>query len=166
MHGIKTVLQIPRGNLEGIYPRITMLKQLIADIEAEKYGIAFRLLRQHKIDINLIYDVNPTKFLASISKFVSEVKQVDYLNLFINSLSEDERGKELEFMRPQKEEQLIRAQHEEFMQTQINGIATDTTATFTKVNKICDAVKEELVKINTDNKYLLPILTTYIKKQP
>jgi elongator complex protein 1 len=143
-----------------------MLKQLIADIEAEKYGIAFRLLRQHKIDINLIYDVNPTKFLASISKFVSEVKQVDYLNLFINSLSEDERGKELEFMRPQKEEQLIRAQHEEFMQTQINGIATDTTATFTKVNKICDAVKEELVKINTDNKYLLPILTTYIKKQP
>jgi elongator complex protein 1 len=143
-----------------------MLKQLIADIEAEKYGIAFRLLRQHKIDINLIYDVNPSKFLTNISKFVSEVRQVDYLNLFINSLNEEERGKELEFMRPQKEEQLIRAQHEEFMQTEINGVAADTTATFTKINKICDAVKEELVKINTDNKYLLPILTTYIKKQP
>lgn len=95
---------MPRGNLEGIYPRITMLKQLIEDIEAEKYGSSFRLLRQHKIDINLIYDVNPSKFLANISKFVSEVKQVDYLNLFINSLNEDERGKELEFMRPQKEE--------------------------------------------------------------
>ena len=60
-------------------------------------------MRQHKIDINLIYDVNPGKFMANISKFVSEVKQVDYLNLFINSLNEEERGKELEFMRPQND---------------------------------------------------------------
>jgi elongator complex protein 1 len=58
------------------------------------------MLRQHKIDINLIYDVNPSKFMANIPKFVDEVKQVDYLNLFINSLNEEERGKELEFMRP------------------------------------------------------------------
>ena len=58
------------------------------------------MLRQHKIDINLIYDVNPEQFMANIAKFVEEVKQVDYLNLFINSLNEEERGKELEFMRP------------------------------------------------------------------
>jgi hypothetical protein len=38
--------------------------------------------------------------MANIAKFVEEVKQVDYLNLFINSLNEEERGKELEFMRP------------------------------------------------------------------
>lgn len=91
---------MPRGNLEGIYPRIIMLKQLIEDIEATNYGKAYKLLRQHKIDINLIYDVNPEKFMSHISKFVNEVKQVDYLNLFINSLNEEERGKELEFMRP------------------------------------------------------------------
>ena len=65
-----------------------------------EYGKSFRLLRQHKIDINLIYDVNPERFLTNISKFVKEVKQVDYLNLFINSLSNDEKGVELEFMRP------------------------------------------------------------------
>lgn len=35
-----------------------------------EYGKAFRLLRQHKIDINLLYDVNPDKFLANIGKFV------------------------------------------------------------------------------------------------
>lgn len=100
IQGTRTVLQMPRGNLEGIYPRIIMLKEIIALIEAREYGKAFRLLRQHKIDINLIYDVNPEKFMSNISKFVSEVKQVDYLNLFINSLNEEERGKELEFMRP------------------------------------------------------------------
>lgn len=59
----------------------------------------------------MIYDVNPDKFMQNITKFVAEVKQVDYLNLFINSLNEEERGKELEFMRPQNEEDLIRKQH-------------------------------------------------------
>jgi elongator complex protein 1 len=54
---------MPRGNLEGIYPRIMMLKEIIQLIEDVKYGTAFKLLRQHKIDINLMYDVNPAKFL-------------------------------------------------------------------------------------------------------
>lgn len=35
-----------------------------------------------------------------------------------------------------------------------------------KINKICDAIKEELQKINIDNNYLLPILTISVKKQP
>jgi elongator complex protein 1 len=91
---------MPRGNLEGIYPRIMMLKEIIEDIEKTLYGKAFKLLRQHKIDINLIYDVNPEKFMQNIGKFVKEVKQVDYLDLFINALKDVERGKELEFMRP------------------------------------------------------------------
>ena len=35
-----------------------------------------------------------------------------------------------------------------------------------KINRICDALRDELQKVNKDNFYLLPILTTYIKKQP
>ena len=35
-----------------------------------------------------------------------------------------------------------------------------------KVNTICDALRAELIKVDKDNFYLLPILTTYIKKQP
>jgi elongator complex protein 1 len=141
---------MPRGNLEGIYPRIIMLKQIIQDIEEERYGKAFRLLRQHKIDINLLYDVNPQKFMSNIAKFVSEVKQIDYLNLFINSLNEEERGRELEFMRPQKEEDLIRKQHEEFMALDINGEGgvKPEGIVSKKINGICDAIKDELWKIN------------------
>lgn len=74
INNTKAVLQMPRGNLEGIYPRIVMLNHIIEDIENLEYGKAFRLLRNHKIDINLIYDVNPDKFLANIAKFVKEVK--------------------------------------------------------------------------------------------
>lgn len=134
-----------------------------------EYGKAFRMLRQHKIDINLLYDVNQEKFMSNISKFVKEVSQVDYLNLFINSLNEEPRGKELEFMRPQNPEELIRIEHEEFMRREIRGeeVPAGGEVTFEKVNKVCEAVKEELWKLNgPDNKYLLPILTTYIKKQP
>ena len=107
INGFKTILQMPRGNLEGIQPRIILLKEVISLIEHKFYGRAFRLLRQHKLDINLIYDVDPAQFLANINKFVAEVKQVDYLNLFVNSLVDDARGKELEFMRPQAQEDLI-----------------------------------------------------------
>ena len=35
-----------------------------------------------------------------------------------------------------------------------------------KINTICDALRTELDRVNKDNFYLLPILTTYIKKQP
>ena len=73
-------------------------KEAIELIEETEYGRAFRLIRSHKIDINLLYDVNPEKFMQNIPKFVKEVKQVDYLNLFINSLKESDRGKELDFL--------------------------------------------------------------------
>ena len=66
------VLQMPRGNLEGVCPRIIMLTKVIEDIEDGRYGQAFRLLRTHKIDINLMYDVNPARFLGSVAKFVAE----------------------------------------------------------------------------------------------
>jgi elongator complex protein 1 len=94
-------------------------------------------LRQHKIDINLIYDVNPEHFLANIEKFVKEVSQVDYLNLFVNSLSKESRGKELDFMLPLSKEDLVRREHE----LMIQKFAVTKAAQNDKINKICDALK-------------------------
>jgi elongator complex protein 1 len=119
--GTRTVLQMPRGNLEGIHPRIITLKKAIEDIENTNYGKAFKSLRQHKIDINLLYDVNPGQFIANIAKFVTEVNKVDYLNLFINSLVDDEMGQELAFMRPKDKEEEIREEHKKFMSENIEG---------------------------------------------
>lgn len=94
-------------------------------------------MRQHKIDINLIYDVNPEQFLANIEKFVKEVSQVDYLNLFINSLSKESRGKELDFMLPLSKEDLVRREHELIIQK----FAFTKAAQTDKINTICDALK-------------------------
>lgn len=161
---IRTVLQMPRGNLEGIYPRIITLKRVIQDIRSLEFGRAFRLLRQHKIDINLLVDVHPEQFLANVALFLDQVHTVDHLNIFINSLVDSMRGTELNFMEPVDREQEIREEHEEFMKTKVEGQAS--TGSGDKVNKVCDAIKEELVKRNEGNKYLLPILTIYVKKQP
>ena len=122
-----------------------MLTHLVKQIEALEYGKVFRLLRQHKIDINLIYDVNPKKFIEHIKKFVDEVSQVDYLNLFINALSEEERGKELKFILPQNEEDLIRQEHETFMREKIGHGILEFKG---KINLICETLREELQKRN------------------
>ena len=50
------------------------------------------------------------------------------------------------------------------MKTKVEGLTS--TGSSDKVNRVCDAIKEELVKRNEGNKYLLPILTIYVKKQP
>ena len=117
----KTILQMPRGNLEGITPRFMLIKEAIELIEDTEYGKAFRMIRTNKIDLNLLYDVNSEKFMSNISKFVAEVKQVDYLNLFINALHESSRGRELDFYRPEHEEDIIKKQHSLFMTTTINN---------------------------------------------
>lgn len=54
--------------------------------------------------------------MNQIEKFVREVQKVDYLNLFINSLDNSDRGKELEFMSPQREEDIIRKEHIKYSQ--------------------------------------------------
>lgn len=76
-------------------------------IKKARFGKAFKLLRQHKLDINLLYDVDPENFLSKIDKFVKQVKKVDYINLFVNSLNDNERSRELDFMFPIQEDELI-----------------------------------------------------------
>ena len=106
-NGYKTILQMPRGNLEGIQPRILLLKAAVRMIKKARFGKAFRLLRQHKLDINLLYDVDPENFLSKIDKFVKQVGKVDYMNLFVNSLNDSERSRELDFMFPLQESDLL-----------------------------------------------------------
>mmetsp|Transcript_12010 Transcript_12010/g.20268 ORF Transcript_12010/g.20268 Transcript_12010/m.20268 type:complete len:314 (-) Transcript_12010:1219-2160(-) len=162
--GLRTVLQMPRGNLEGIHPRLICISKCIEFVENKQYGLAFKTLRQQKVDINLIYDVDPAAFLQNISLFVDQVSQVDYLNLFINSLVDEGVCQELEFMRPKDKEAEIREEHAQFMAKQIEG--KKETLSSNKVNIVCEALKGELQARNQANQYLLPILTVYVKKQP
>ena len=79
--------------------------------------------------------------------------RVDYLDLFIMGLREEE-SKELEFLRPRSGEDVIKRQFSE------------VTGAKQKINEICDLIRAELVSIDHDKEYTLPILSTYVKKSP
>jgi elongator complex protein 1 len=144
---------MPRGNLEEVRHRVMMLYAAEDMIEQGKYGVAFRMLRKHKIDLNLICDVNYEKFKENVGEFVRQNLRVDYLNLFIMGLSEQE-SKELEFLRPRSGEDIIKRQFSE-----VTGVKS-------KINEVCDLMRQELEGREDKNELMLPMLTTYVKKSP
>lgn len=62
----RLVFQLPRGNLEGIYPKVIMINLVKKKIEDKHYKDAFEIIRTHKLDFNLIYDINPEQFTSEI----------------------------------------------------------------------------------------------------
>ena len=81
----KTILQMPRGNLEVIHPRalaIHILQKLLDDCE---YAKAMDILRRQRINLNLLVDHNPGLFKQNIDKFL-ESTNVDRLCVFIADL--------------------------------------------------------------------------------
>jgi elongator complex protein 1 len=51
-----------------------------------RYRAAFLACRKHRIDLNVIYDLDPDAFMSRLSSFVDQVPEVDYLNLFLSGL--------------------------------------------------------------------------------
>lgn len=51
------------------------------------YRAAFLTCRKHRLDLNILYDLDPEKFMANLDNFVEQVYEVDYLNLFVSSLT-------------------------------------------------------------------------------
>lgn len=112
-------------------------------------------MRQHKIDFNLLYDLNPEKFKTHTDHFVSELGRIDFLNLFINSLS-DEKSQELEF--------IIKFSEEEKLAQEMQNLLSPA-ASFSKINLVCSILKKTLETLNP-KKYTLPILTCLLKSHP
>lgn len=55
-------------------------------MDSGAYRDALITCRKHRLDLNLLHDLDPEKFMASLESFVDQVPQVDYLNLFVSSL--------------------------------------------------------------------------------
>lgn len=87
---MKLVLQMPRGNLETIYPRPMVLRRICVDLlVARRWREAFLECRKHKIDFNLLVDFDTQTFLDTGAKeFVQDVQDVDHINLFLSGMKE------------------------------------------------------------------------------
>ncbi|PWN48336.1 IkappaB kinase complex, IKAP component [Violaceomyces palustris] len=139
------VLQMPRGNLETICPRPLILEVVRRNLDKHKYGAAFRTCRTHRMDVNILHDHDPQAFMDHLSQFVSQVADVDHINLFLSGLRNEDVTTTL--YKPL---------------TKSDKPACDVS---TKVNRICDAVRGELERVDR-LKYVNSILTTHVRKVP
>jgi elongator complex protein 1 len=77
---------MPRGNLETIYPRALVLAAIRRSIEADQYGEAFITCRNQRVDMNILHDHDPERFMANISKTVAQIKRVEHIDLLLSQL--------------------------------------------------------------------------------
>lgn len=142
------VLQMPRGNLETICPRAFVLATIREDLEALNYRSAFVACRKNRIDLNILYDDGPERFMENIEAFVKQVADVDYLNLFLSNLRNEDTLVTMYRRGGQTVDQVTAAK----------GIEN-------KVNVICEAIRNVLIELGREH-YMQSIISTYVRSSP
>ena len=160
-------LQMPRGNLEVVYPRALVLRYSMTKILEREYKSALELMRKQKVDLNLIFDVDPQHFLGDgVVEFLDQVQNIDHLNLFISSLqnwdSTQERYPVPSWVRRRG------------CGTPENEVEFDFTS---KINLVCQSMRRVMIEVERagrlhggreviEGSFVLPILSTFAKEDP
>ncbi|KAI9351477.1 IKI3 family-domain-containing protein [Obelidium mucronatum] len=113
------------------------------------YSKAFILCRKHRINMNLLVDHNPELFMANVDLFVKSVKDADYLNLFVNSLSETDVTTTMYIPSPPPPKR-----------------ANPYFKPQEKVNTLCTTLRTALAPFDATTTYVTTVLTTFAKQTP
>ena len=150
------VLQMPRGNLETIFPRVLVLSGIRRHIASLDYRTAFLACQTHQVDLNLLYDYQPDTFLANVSKFIDDLKKPARVDEFTSKLKDEDVTETLyrDTLKPLTEG------------AQANGSSkiSSTQREHGKVNRICDALINTLD--SRSSAYLQNIITAHTCKRP
>nr|CDS16393.1 elongator complex protein 1 [Echinococcus granulosus] len=163
----KTVLQMPRGNLEEIHPRALVFNHLAPIFDSMRYADAIETMRRHRINFNLLYDYDPPKFLSSVANFVHQISSPEHITLLVSDLTEEDITK--------TEYNGFFGSKRPLAQAALAEVATHIRDDFprapltepypaTKVNLVCEALLKAMLP--EPKKFILPILTCYVKMQP
>jgi len=142
----RTVLQMPRGNLEVIQPRSLSIIMVADLLDERRYHDAFLLARRQRMNLNLLVDHSLKDFLDNCDKFVAQISpNNDHLNIFLADLVE-----------------------EDVCSTMYSSQYTDrkVVAETGKVARVCSTIRKELMQQDTTEhhaKNLLPILGTLVR---
>ena len=90
-----SMLKMPRGNLETIYPRAIVIAAVESLLDTKNFRKAFLTLRRHRIDLNVLYDHNPEAFTENCAEFVEQLESPNYINLFLSDLKDQDIKKKL-----------------------------------------------------------------------
>ncbi|EEY19158.1 elongator complex protein [Verticillium alfalfae VaMs.102] len=149
------VLQMPRGNLETIYPRAMVVAGIRKLVDEKNYARAFSYCRTQRVDMNILYDHQPEQFLAHVGLFLDQLKDVTYIDLFLSSL---------------REEDVTQSMYKDTKRTadRPSEISPDVLAgendSKSKVNKICNSILKSLQSKKDTN--LQNIITAHVCKVP
>ncbi|XBW36935.1 hypothetical protein QEN19_002514 [Hanseniaspora menglaensis] len=164
------ILQAPRGNLETIYPRIMVLKQVRDHIKNLNYLKAIELCRVHRVQLDILYDLDPKLFEDNIIAFIKQVgvsvKKGEYLDLFLSCLIDEDTS--LVKYKETINEKFVWIEKEKpktEMQQYIDNKFYD--ASKSKVNKVCKLVIECFLSNNElKETHLQNIITAYAVQKP
>ncbi|KAJ8100380.1 IKI3 family-domain-containing protein [Lipomyces tetrasporus] len=159
---VSMVLQMPRGNLETIFPRLLVLEGVRRSIDKKDYLQAFLACRAHRVNLDILYDYNPDLFMRNVELFVSSLRKVEYLDLFISGLTNED---------------VTRTIYKETLPSALisnklsslsleDGVPAEVGSDGkSKVNRICDAILEILQK-SYSKTHIQSIITAYLCKDP
>lgn len=127
------VLQMPRGNLETIYPRALVLAGIRDNINKKNYKKAFLACRNQRVDMNILHDHATQQFLSNVGLFIDQVKKVEHIDLFLSQLREEDVSKTM------------------YKETLPGGpdshdlsVVENSEVAVSKVNRICNAFLDSL----------------------
>ena len=147
------VLQMPRGNLETIYPRALVLAGIRDNINNKKYKTAFLGCRNQRVDMNILHDHASQQFLSNVSLFIDQVKKVEHIDLFLSQLREEDVSKTM------YKETLPGGSYSQ----DSSGVESSETKS-SKVNRICDAFLDALE--SRTSTHFQNVVTAHVCKAP
>lgn len=168
------VLQAPRGNLETICPRIMVLNGVRQFISNKHYKEAFLACRTHRIDLDIIHDYDPALFDANVELFINQIEKIEHLDLFVSCLHDEDVTKTkyrdtIDELAPAEKELAGMEQLavDDYVMNRPRHISFKTSQKESeKVNKICNAILEVLLRPEYSAKYLQTIITAYACQKP
>lgn len=157
------VLQMPRGNLETIYPRALVLGGIRKHMDEKDYHKAYRACRDHQVDTNILYDYRPEQFMSNLALFVKQLGKGDRIDDFLSKLKDEDVTKTLyqDTLRRSEGLQVLATDTLNTIAPKPNGLLFSPTDT-DKVNKICNA----LLSVLDPTKHLRSIITAHVCKKP
>ncbi|KAF2663962.1 elongator complex protein-like protein 1 [Microthyrium microscopicum] len=146
------VLQMPRGNLETIYPRAMVLAAIRKNIDALDYKTSFMTCRNQRVDMNIIHDHNPEQFMENVAKFIQQIQKVEHIDLFLSQLRDEDVSQTMYRDTIKSSGSNLTA----------NGVVSQELGS--KINRVCDAFLQLFQ--NDQDAYLQNMITAHVCKSP
>ena len=158
-------LQMPRGNLETIYPRALVLAGIRQHIDSKDYKSAYLACRNHQVDTNILCDYQPEQFMANVPLVIKQLRKASRVDDFLAKLRDENVSLSM-YKDTLKISESIGRSHSSTIPTHIQQrmMGPDHASTVGKTNRICEAFLE--VFSDSPSGYVQNMITAHVSKRP